>query len=88
MVMMEGDLVLRQKLKVPIWQYFLFKPNANREPHNINKTTCQLCTMKMAAIGNTSDLHTNTSKCTTKVKLPKWGPQQNHNPGGQTHNHP
>ena len=64
------DLVSKFKAKAPIWKHFGFKSNENQEPENPNEAICKLCNMKVAAAGgNTSNLHTHTSNCTTGAKL-------------------
>ncbi|XDV29576.1 hypothetical protein PO909_032683 [Leuciscus waleckii] len=57
---MADDLVSKRNAKAPVWQYFGFKPNAKREPENVNEAICKLCLTKVAASGgNTTNLYTH-----------------------------
>lgn len=50
----------KRNAKAPVWQYFGFKPNAKREPENVNEAICKLCLTKVAASGgNTTNLYTH-----------------------------
>ncbi len=71
---MTEDLVSKHNAKAPVWQYFGFKPNANREPENVNEAICKLCLMKVAASGgNTTNLYTHL-QAHHKNEAAKMGP--------------
>lgn len=77
---MVEDLVSKRNAKAPIWKYFGFKPNANREPENVNEATCKLCLMKVAASGgNTSNLHAHL-QAHHKNEAAKMGPAAKNRP--------
>ncbi len=84
--------MLKRNAKAPVWQYFGFKPNANREPENVNEAICKLCLTKVAASGgNTTNLYTHlqahhkneAAKMGTPVKNRPQKPDAQVQPEGQ-----